>query len=59
MENSKEAEKEIIQNLILAREMGRQGYRWNRAFRKYLWKLVDKTGRPLQSRNKATRDSKD
>ena len=30
----------VIHKLILLREFGRQGYRWNRAFRKELWRRL-------------------
>jgi hypothetical protein len=33
-------EQEIIHNLILARELRRQGPSWNRAFRRELWRRV-------------------
>lgn len=33
-------EKEIINNLILARELGHLGPRWNRAFRRELWRRL-------------------
>ncbi len=32
----------IIHKLILAREFGRQGYWWNRAFRQELWRRLTK-----------------
>ena len=42
-------DQEIIRQLIVAREMGRQGPRWNRAFRKELWlrlKMAETRRRP-------------
>jgi hypothetical protein len=33
-------EQEIIHNLILARELRRQGPLWNRAFRRELWRRL-------------------
>ena len=35
-------ERAIVDKLILARELGRQGYRWNQAFRKELWKRLQR-----------------
>jgi hypothetical protein len=33
-------EQAVIRRLVLTREMGRQGYRWNRAFRRALWQRL-------------------
>jgi hypothetical protein len=45
---SESRERMIIHKLILAREFGQQGYRWNRAFRQELWRRLtgDPAGRP-------------
>ena len=32
----------MVHKLILVREFGRQGYRWNRAFRKELWRRLER-----------------
>ncbi len=37
---SENGERLIIHKLILAREFGQQGYRWNRAFRQQLWRRL-------------------
>ena len=41
---SEDRERLMIHKLILAREFGQQGYRWNRAFRQELWRRL--TGDP-------------
>lgn len=48
---SDDRERLIISKLILAREFGQQGYRWNRAFRRELWRrlMKDSSGQRSQS----------
>ncbi len=42
---NREREQRLIHRLIVARELGRQGYRWNRAFRRELWHRLDRIRR--------------
>ncbi len=41
----------MIVKLVQAREMGHQGYRWNRAFRREIWRRLERTsGEPATPR---------
>jgi hypothetical protein len=44
-------ERLIIHKLILAREFGQQGYWWNRAFRRELWRRLAKDSRSQSRRH--------
>ena len=54
---SEQQDQSMVHKLILVREFGRQGYRWNRAFRKELWRRLERraplreTGREERSGN--------
>ena len=41
----REKEQRLIHRLIVARELGRQGYRWNRALRRELWQRLNRISR--------------
>jgi hypothetical protein len=49
---SDDREQEIIHNLILARELRRQGPSWNRAFRRELWRRLGARGTEAPNRRR-------